>query len=147
MKTITCDPVLEDLQSSDRQHEYRILEDAEVSIKIKTAPEAKELEGKTFPSRIAEISFGGLQMHLDCDIPIGALLILEIVFTGSQNKYWHIGKVMWKNDPIEDIIEQKPGYRIGIVFESSDNPQHDSWISEVMDIHEKAKINQPVCQL
>jgi hypothetical protein len=76
-------------------------------------------------------------MHLDSDIPVGTLLTLEIVFSNSPEKYVHTGKVMWTLDTPGDGIEQKPVYKMGIMFEEFGNTQHDTWSSEVETFLEK----------
>jgi hypothetical protein len=124
----------------DRRHEPRVQVNGEVTIKIQSAPEAPDLEGQIFLSNLTNVSFDGLQMYLDYDIPIGALLVLEIVFANSSEKYCQIGKVMWKNESTDSRMEQQSSYRVGIMFEESDDQQHDAWTSEVINLLAKTKL-------
>ena len=124
---------------SERRREPRIDIKGEVTVRIQSASDVPDMEGQIYPSRINDVSFGGLQLHLDSDIPIGTELSLEIIFNHSPEKFWHIGKVMWKLEVTDDSTGQKPYYKIGIMFEEFDNPQHDAWISEVVNFLARAK--------
>lgn len=87
----------------NRRREPRVNVDGKITVKIHAAPELRNLEGQIFPSHATDVSFGGLQIHLEIDIPIGTLLGLEIVLADSPMKYWHLGKVMWKKySPTDD---------------------------------------------
>jgi len=131
---------------AERRREPRVNTDAKVGIKIQSAPGVPDLDDMTFPSQLTNVSFGGLQMHLDSDIPVGTLLTLEIVFSNSPEKYMHTGKVMWTLETPANGIEQKPGYKMGIMFEEFGNTQHDAWISEVVTLMEKDEMEQHLGQ-
>jgi len=125
----------------ERRRETRVNVDTEITVRIYAAPELRDLEGQVFSSHTTDVSFGGLQMRLANDIPIGTLLGLEIVFEDSLMKYLHLGKVMWKKySPAKDK-KQIPYYKIGIMFETFDNSMHDLWITEIMNILEKTNTN------
>ncbi len=78
----------------ERRRDPRVNVDTEITVRIYAAPELRDLEGQIFSSHTTDVSFGGLQMHLEIDIPIGTLLGLEIVLADSPMKYLHRGKVM-----------------------------------------------------
>ena len=124
----------------ERRHEPRAKIEGEVNVRVQLVPEAPDLEGQTFPSLLADVSLGGLQLDVGTDIPVGSLLMLEIVFAGSLEKYWHIGKVMWKVESTDESGEDKPHYRIGIAFKPFANTELETWDLAVKNLLEEAKM-------
>lgn len=127
---------------TDRRREPRIHEYAEVTVKIKSAPDARYLEGKILRSHLTNVSLCGLQMRVDTEIPIGSILKLEIKLKSSPEKYMHVGYVVWKIFKTLDGIKEKPWHNIGISLKPMANPQLDSWIITITDLLESAEVNQ-----
>lgn len=113
----------------------RIPEQAEISVRIESAPEMKNLEGRVFNSNSVDISLGGLQMQVEFPVPVGAALELKVTFHDSAKTYRHKGLVIW-DDELDPLGIQPPMHKVGVQFNTLDNPQFFAWraaISELLD--------------
>lgn len=113
----------------------RIPEQAEISVRIESAPEMKDLEGRVFNSNSVDISLGGLQMQVEFPVPVGAALELKVTFHDSAKTYRHKGLVIW-DDELDPRGIQPPMHKVGVQFNTLDNPQFFAWraaISELLD--------------
>jgi hypothetical protein len=127
---------------TEKRSHPRITEDAEVAVKIKSAPEVRNIEGKTFSCRTTDVSMRGVQLKSNVDIPIGTLLELDIIFKQTSKNYIHIGNVVWKTESSDDEseFEGEPYYNVGIRFNEVSNPQLRDWIKAVTNLLGDAEI-------
>ncbi len=109
-------------------------EHADVSVKIQSAPEARGLEGKVFPSYSEDVSLCGMRLDVDIPVPIGALLELEIMLTNSPTKYRHLGNVVWVDAVDDDNLEYGCEHEMGVMLHIESNPQFDSWTTAVSNL-------------
>jgi len=109
----------------------RTEEHAEVFVKIQSAPEARGLEGKVFPTYSEDVSLCGMRLDVDVPVPIGALLELEIVLHNSPMKYKHLANVVWSDVIDEDYVEYGCEHEMGVKLHIESNPQFDSWLAAV----------------
>ena len=92
----------------------RVQEKANVKVRIKSSPDAPELEDRVFYCHSSDVSFGGLQLLIDTNIPIDALLVLEIVFIHTSERFWQTGNVAWCDECVDESLEQGNWYNIEI---------------------------------
>ena len=114
--------------------ESRTEEYADVSIKIQSAPEARGLEGKVFPSYSEDVSLCGMRLDVDIPVPIGALLELEIMLHSSPTRYRHLGNVIWTDVIDDDNLEYGCEHEMGVMLHIESNSQFDSWITAVSNL-------------
>jgi PilZ domain-containing protein len=114
---------------SDNRREPRSEEQADVSIRIQSAPDAQDLVGKIFKSQSEDVSLSGMKLSLDSHVPIGALLILEVVLNNSDIKYELVAKVVWSDDA-DDGSERE----MGVILHIETNPQSDSWNNAISNL-------------
>ena len=107
----------------ERRSHPRIAETAVVTVIVKSAPEAPELEGKVFPCRLQDISTGGMKLWVDIPVPVGATVELEIVFNRSPETFRQLGMVVWAWGG-EGLTEW---HNIGVRFETSPGMEFLSW--------------------
>ena len=118
----------------EKRSHPRITEDADVAVKIKSAPEVRDIEGKTFSCCTTDMSMRGVQLKSNVDIPIGTLLELDIMFKHTSKYYIHMGNVVWKTEISDDESGGKPYYNVGIRFNELSNPQSKDWIKAVTNL-------------
>lgn len=118
----------------------RAQEKADVNIRVTFSPVAIELEGRVFSCYSSDVSFEGIQMCVDTDIPCGAILVLEIIFCNSPKKYMQLGNVMWCDGCVDESL-QGDWYNIGVRFETDTNTNLKSspWRAAVSLLLEKSK--------
>ncbi len=58
----------------EHRRDPRIEEHADVSVKVQSAPEAQDLEGRIFPFHSEDVSLSGLRLDVYIPVPICALL-------------------------------------------------------------------------
>jgi hypothetical protein len=102
----------------ERRQAPRIFEETGIMVKIQSAPDAREIEGKSLPFNPRDISLEGLQLKVDCPVPVGSLLELKVMFNDHPDKFWHTGNVIWNNEAT---------HMVGVKFNLADNPQYISW--------------------
>ncbi len=87
------------------QREFpRIEERNRVTVTVLSAPEAPEIESKSFYCWTHDLSVGGLKFCVHSHVPMGAILKLEVVFTDPHETFRHIGQVMWEQEFEEEGI-------------------------------------------
>ncbi|MFQ5661590.1 MAG: PilZ domain-containing protein [Gammaproteobacteria bacterium] len=129
---------------SNRRKQTRAPEKADVTVKVLSATEATELEGKVFPFHSKDISLGGLQLHVNVPVPVGARLELEITLENSPEVYRHTGNVMWDDEWSGGGDENKARHKIGVQFNTLDNLQFNAWreaIKILLDKHQGVNPN------
>lgn len=78
---------------------------------ILEAPDAKELEGRTFFCPTADVSISGVRLSLHRDIPAGSQIELRIAFKEPLRAFRHRGRVVWSQE-----VGQKHPHAVGIEF-------------------------------
>lgn len=111
---------------SEQRQNQRVPEKADITVKVEHAPEAKALEGMVFSSSSVDISLGGVQLVVPFPVPVGADLELKVIFNHTDRSYWHRGIVIW-DDSLGERPDDKAPHRIGVQFNTLDNPQFYSW--------------------
>jgi len=127
MKTVT-NKLLADLRETPR-----VPEQADVTIKVESAPEVRKLEGRVFPSSSNDISLNGIQLLVDIPVPVGARLKLKVILENSSKSYWHKGTVVWDKTPEKDS-GTKSTHTIGIKLDITNNPHAYSWRQVVNEL-------------
>lgn len=122
---------------SERRQTSRAEEKLDITVKVESAPEVRELEGKIFHTSSIDISLGGLQLIVDVPVPVGAQLELKVIFDYSSQNYWHKGIVMWEDEWLSDNMIEKSLYKIGVQFNTLDNPQFHSWRAAISELFER----------
>jgi hypothetical protein len=100
---------------------------------IKSSPEALDLVGRIFSCHTKDVSLGGIKLFVDIDIPCGAILELEIIFSNSPERYWLIGNVIWCDEYVDESLEGD-WYNIGVSFDVAENPQFSSWGEAILEL-------------
>lgn len=126
---------------TEKRSDPRIAEDADVEVKIKSAPEVKNIEGKTFLCQTADVSMRGVQLKSNVDIQIGTILEIDIIFKQASKNYIHVGNVVWKTESNDDGAEGETYYNVGIRFNEMSNPQSNDWIKAVTNLLGDSEIN------
>jgi hypothetical protein len=80
----------------------RISEEAEAIIKVLTAPEDQELEGRLLSGVTLDVSTCGLQLHGNAPIPVGSILEIDVVWKRPTKTIQHIGRVVWLKENEDD---------------------------------------------
>jgi hypothetical protein len=109
----------------ERRNHPRAQEKADVTVRVQSSPDARDLEGRVFSCHSIDVSLRGLKLWVNIPVPIGAILELEIVFDHLSTRFQHMGNVvwLWTDEGLTDW------HNIGIKFNTSANPQFDSWRS------------------
>ncbi len=119
---------------AEKRSHPRITEDADVAVKIKSAPEVRDIEGMTFLCRTTDVSMRGVQLRSNVDIQIGTLLEMDIIFKQTSKNYIHLGNVVWKTETCNDESGDEPYFNVGIRFNELSNPQFKEWIKAVTNL-------------
>ena len=82
----------------------RVEERNHVTVTVISAPEAPEIEHKSFYCWTQDLSVGGLKFCVHTHVPTGAILKLEVTFEDPEEDFRHIGQVMWEQEFDEDGI-------------------------------------------
>jgi hypothetical protein len=114
---------MEEIWMSERRHYPRLRKKTSVTVKVKSAPDARDLEGESYPCYTVNISLDGLLLSVDYNIPVGSFLELYI----QSEKYWHAGTVMWTSEVLKDDRKQQKAYFVGIEFDSATGSRSDAW--------------------
>jgi hypothetical protein len=88
----------------DNRKFKRLEERNRVTVTVISAPEAPDIERKSFYCWTHDLSIGGLKFCVHSHVPMGALLKLEIMFKEPRETFMHIGRVMWEQEYEEDGI-------------------------------------------
>jgi PilZ domain len=119
---------------NENRRDPRLEEYADVSVRIQSAPEARDLEGKIFPSYSEDVSLSGMRLDVDIPVPIGALLELEITLHNSPTTYRHLGNVVWSDVIDDDNSKYGCEHEMGVMLQIASNPQFDSWTTAVSNL-------------
>ncbi|MEE8378843.1 MAG: PilZ domain-containing protein, partial [Gammaproteobacteria bacterium] len=99
----------------------RIQEKSYVYNRVRSSTEALDLVGRIFSCHSSDVSLEGIKMHIDIELPIGALLELEIVFKDSPGRFLQIGDVIWCDGFVDESLEGC-WYDVGVKFKTVTNP-------------------------
>ena len=91
------------METNKRQFE-RLKERNRVTVTVLSAPEAPEIERKSFYCWTNDLSVAGLKFCVHTHVPMGAILKLEVAFGEPTEVFRHIGQVMWEQEFDEDGI-------------------------------------------
>ena len=97
-------PEIEEAAGSEKRAHDRVEERNRVTVTVLSAPEAPEIERKSFYCWTHDLSVGGLKFCVHSHVPMGAILKLEVVFTEPHEVFRHIGQVMWEQEFEEEGI-------------------------------------------
>lgn len=120
---------------NEHRHEARTEEHADVSIRVRTAPDAETLEGKVFPSQSEDVSMSGMKLNIDVPVPIGAILDLEVMLSNSPIKYEMIANVVWADATKDKSLESESACDVGVILNIQSNTQLASWNAAVSDLN------------
>ena len=120
---------------SESRRETRVEEHLVVSASVRTAPQAKELEGQIFFSRTENISISGMKLNTGIPLPVGSVLDLKVLLKNSKIKYEIIADVVWT-----DVTNAKNILRgfvgdVGVTLTIYPNSQQALWNSAVAELH------------
>ena len=118
----------------EQRSDQRIEVPSDVYVKVLSASEARDLEGKVFPFHSEDVSLYGLRLEVDIPVPIGALLGLEIKLLNSSIKFRHMGNVVWAGAVDNDNAEQGYWHKIGVKLQPHSNLQVDSWSAAISSL-------------
>lgn len=116
---------------NEHRREPRTEEQADVSIWVRTAPEAEDLEGRIFPSQSEDVSMNGMKLSVDVPIPVDAILDLEVMLSNSSIKYEMVANVVWSG---EENQEQGSDLEMGVILNIQSNSQLALWNAAVSDL-------------
>jgi len=94
-----CEP-----EGIDKRQSCRLEERNRVTVTVLSAPEAPEIERKSFYCWTHDLSVGGLKFCVHSHVPMGAILKLEVNFSDPHETFRHIGHVMWEQEYEEEGI-------------------------------------------
>jgi hypothetical protein len=121
---------------NDKRKNRRVPEKADVTIIVKSAPQARDLEGRIFPSSSVDISLSGLQLTVETDVPVGAGLELKVMFSHLTLEYWHRGVVIW-NDKHTADSNAEADHTIGIKIDTMEEGRFYSWYSAIKELFDR----------
>ncbi len=80
----------------DRRLHPRTMCRNRVAVTVISAPEAPQIESRTYYCWTHDLSASGLRFSVHTKVPVGAILKLEIIFDTPREVFRHIGKVVWQ---------------------------------------------------
>ncbi len=95
---------VQEAAGTDKREFDRLEERNRVTVTVLSAPEAPEIERKSFYCWTHDLSVGGIRFCVHTHVPMGAILKLEVVFTEPHEIFRHIGQVMWEQEFEEEGI-------------------------------------------
>ena len=95
---------VQEATGTEKREHNRLEERNRVTVTVISAPEAPEIERKSFFCWTHDLSVGGLKFCVHTHVPMGALLKLEVVFADPCEEFRHIGQVMWEQEFEEDGV-------------------------------------------
>ena len=96
--------VVDEASGSENRQFKRLEERNRVTVTVLSAPEAPDIERKSFYCWTHDLSAGGLKFCVHSHVPMGATLKLEVAFKEPRETFLHIGQVMWEQEYEEDGI-------------------------------------------
>ena len=121
---------------NEKRKNQRVPEKADVTIVVKSAPQALDLEDRTFPSRSIDISVSGLQLIVNTDIPVGAKVQIKVMFSHLTLEYWHSGVIIW-NDKYDADKPDTDEHTIGIRIDSLEDGRFFAWYSAIKELFDR----------
>ena len=95
---------VQEATGTEKREHNRLEERNRVTVTVISAPEAPEIERKSFFCWTHDLSVGGLKFCVHTHVPMGALLKLEVVFADPPEEFRHIGQVMWEQEFEEEGV-------------------------------------------
>ncbi len=115
---------------NESRREPRSQEQADVSVKIESAPDAQNLEGKIYQSQSEDVSLSGMKLNLDSPVPVGAQLDLEVILSNSQERFNLSANVVWADST--DL--EATGHDMGVILNIESNTQQETWSSAISNL-------------
>jgi Tfp pilus assembly protein PilZ len=115
---------------NENRREPRSEEQADVSVKIASAPDVQNLEGKIFKSQSEDVSLGGMKLNIDTPIPVGAHLDLEVILNNTPEKFQLSANVVWADST--DL--EATGHDMGVILNIESNSQFESWSNAISNL-------------
>jgi hypothetical protein len=118
----------QDAVGTEKRVHDRLEERNRVTVTVLSAPEAPEIERKSFYCWTHDLSVGGLKFCVHSHVPMGAILKLEVTFTEPRETFRHLGQVMWEQEFEEEGILSS---WLGVKFTETlgGDPRLASWAS------------------
>ena len=89
----------------EKRQAPRLEERNRVTATVLVSPQAPQIEHCSFHCWSCDLSETGLKFVVHTEVPIGTTLEIEVVFLDSpDNRFKHIGKVMWQQEFDEEGI-------------------------------------------
>lgn len=121
----------------NRREYPRIPKEANVNVKIQSAPNYPVLEGKSLSCKTEDVSFNGLRLCVDTFLPINTFLEMAIVFEDIEGDiYRHTGTVVWVKEKSVLNIEEARLFNVGILLKNPSNPQFNAWKTKILKMLE-----------
>lgn len=83
------------IDPSEHREHPRVYHEESVSVKVRKCDGDPSLAGRVFPCSSRDASINGLCLHLDHEVPVGALLDLTVVVVGLSRTFELRGEVRW----------------------------------------------------
>lgn len=88
----------------ERRRHTRVPSKDNVTVTVLAAPQAPALENQKFFCTTSDLSESGLSFHVHTDVPIGAVLELQVEVSDPPDVYVHKGTVIWTREVPEDLV-------------------------------------------
>lgn len=111
-------------EGQERRWNARVNEQDRVTITVLHAPEADELEGRTFFCSTRDISTGGLRFCVHTFVPVASELELRVEVPAPADCFVHVGVVVWVREVEEDGMV---AYHIGVRFSKTRDNRQIAW--------------------
>ena len=113
----------------ERRAHPRVNEEAEVAVKILSAPENHTLENRLFAGLTTDISAGGLRLSSDAPLSVGGLVEMNVTCTHPSRILRHIGRVVW----VKKTGNRSQAYEIGVKFTETPEATLAAWTEILRD--------------
>ena len=112
-----------DKKGAERRTVPRVMESATVVVSILSAPQVKDLEGRAFCCRTADLSATGLRLSVPCQVPVGTAMRMVIAFSDPLRSFKQRGMVMWAREAQSDRYP----FAIGVNFTDMSPAEISEW--------------------
>jgi len=106
----------------ERRREERLEDQKQVAVTVLAAPAARELEGRTFFCRTADLSARGLRLKLHSAIPDGSALALRVAFSLPLKAFRLIGRSTWTRE-----VDSSRVFEVGVEFRDCPSKTLSEW--------------------
>ena len=106
----------------ERRRDERLQNRNRTEITVLSAPEAHDLEQRSFSCFTEDVSEGGLRLHVPHAVPVGSKLELLVKSASPRKRAWHVGRVVWARKE-----EKLDSHCVGVRFLSSPEQALKAW--------------------